>query len=239
MTGEPRLHYVGDELRVFARATNWKRYLADQIRPFLGRDVLEVGAGLGETALAVCSSAQARWVLLEPDPDLAASARARLASAGLPADWQVRPGTTLSLGARELFDSVLYVDVLEHIEHDGPELERAIRHLHPQGHLVVLAPAHQWLFTAFDARIGHFRRYTRRSLIGAGPPGATLVRVRYLDAVGMCASLANRLLLRQAMPTQDQIAVWDRCLVPASRVLDPLLGYRVGKSILAVWQPAG
>ncbi|HEX5110425.1 MAG TPA: class I SAM-dependent methyltransferase [Vicinamibacterales bacterium] len=236
MTGEPALHYIGDELQAFARATNWKRYLAGQIRPFLGREVLEVGAGLGETALALCSPAQARWVLLEPDPDLAASARTRLAGAGLSAQWQVRAGTTMSLGPDEQFDSIIYVDVLEHIERDAAELAQSMRHVRPGGHLVVLAPAHQWLFTAFDARIGHFRRYTRRSLTSAGPPGATLVRVRYLDAAGMGASLSNRVLLRQAMPTLKQLWLWDKCLVPVSRILDPLLAYRAGKSILAVWQ---
>jgi SAM-dependent methyltransferase len=233
---EPALHYIGDELQAFARATNWKRYLARQIRPFLGREVLEVGAGQGETALALCSSANTRWVLLEPDPDLAASARTRLAGAGLDVEWQVRTGTTVSLAPHELFDSIIYVDVLEHIERDAAELAQSICHVRPNGYLVVLAPAHQWLFTAFDARIGHFRRYTRRSLTSAGPPGAALVRIRYLDAAGVCASLGNRLLLRQSLPTARQLWVWDKFLVPASRMLDPLLAYRAGKSILAVWQ---
>ena len=138
--------------------------LQTRFRPFLGRDVLEVGAGLGETALAVCSSAQARWVLLEPDPNLAASARARLAGAGLPADWQVRPGTTLSLGPRELFDSVLYVDVLEHIEHDGRS-SRVPSAICTRRAISWYRPRPPGLFTAFDARIGHFRRYTRQSLM--------------------------------------------------------------------------
>ena len=58
----------------------------------------------------------------------------------------------------------------------------------------------------------------------------------YLDAVGLLASLCNRLLLRQQMPTSRQIQVWDRFLVPLSRWVDPLLGYRLGKSIVGVWR---
>jgi hypothetical protein len=50
------------------------------------------------------------------------------------------------------------------------------------------------------------------------------------------ASLANRALLRQALPSSRQIAVWDRVMIPASRVLDPLLAYSFGRSVLAVYE---
>jgi hypothetical protein len=63
-----------------------------------------------------------------------------------------------------------------------------------------------------------------------------LVRLRYLDSVGLGASMANKLLLRSASPAVGQIGFWDRVLVRASTVFDPLLGYRLGKSILGVWR---
>jgi hypothetical protein len=56
-----------------------------------------------------------------------------------------------------------------------------------------------------------------------------------LDSAGLLASLANRLLLRSAMPSPEQIAFWDRVLVPISRVLDTLFGRRLGKTVVAVW----
>jgi hypothetical protein len=62
------------------------------------------------------------------------------------------------------------------------------------------------------------------------------VRARYLDAVGLLASLANRLVLRSALPTASQIRAWDRFMVPMSRIVDPLLGYLAGKTVVAVWQ---
>ena len=55
-------------------------------------------------------------------------------------------------------------------------------------------------------------------------------------AVGVIAALGNRLLLRQAMPTERQILLWDRVMIPCSRLIDPLIRYRIGKSILAVWE---
>ena len=175
-----------------------------------------------------------RWVALEPDESLASHARESLGVAAAPIE--VRHCTSGQLSAAETFDAILYIDVLEHIEDDAGEIARTFHHLAPGGHLIVLAPAHQVLYSAFDAAIGHFRRYSRGMLEGIAPPGATLVLARYLDSAGLLASGANRLLLRQNTPTPQQIRTWDRVLVPVSRVLDRLLGFRAGKSILAIWR---
>jgi hypothetical protein len=145
-------------------------------------------------------------------------------------------GTLDDLHAEARFDAILYIDVLEHIEDDRAELVRAAQRLNPGGSVIVLSPAHQFLFTPFDAAIGHFRRYSRRSLAAVGPVALRTRKLVYLDAAGMLASAGNRLLLRSAMPTEAQILTWDRLLVPVSRVIDPLFGYRVGKSVLGVWQ---
>ena len=58
----------------------------------------------------------------------------------------------------------------------------------------------------------------------------------YMDCVGLLASLGNSLLLKASMPTQRQIRIWDDWMVPLSRCLDPILGHRLGKSILTVWR---
>jgi len=134
------------------------------------------------------------------------------------------------------FDTILYIDVVEHIEKDREELKRAASHLRPGGHLIVLSPAHQRLFSPFDAAIGHFRRYNRAMLRAISPAGLLLERMRYLDSAGMILSAANMLLLRQSMPTAAQLRFWDLCIVPISRVLDKLLLYSIGKTVIAVWR---
>ena len=147
-------------------------------------------------------------------------------------------GTSRDLSSDASFDSIIYIDVLEHIEHDAAELQVTAGRLGPGGCLVVLSPAHQWLFSPFDAAIGHFRRYNRRSLLAASPPGLPVERVMYLDAVGCLASAANRVLLKQSSPTPAQIRTWDRFFVTTSRFVDPCLAYRVGKTIVGVWRRA-
>lgn len=227
--------YVGGELDLFAEAEHWKAYWASHLRPLLGSHVLEVGAGIGGSTAALAAGRQ-RWVCLEPDPVLAARIDERLASSTLPPCCETRIGTLESIPGDERFDSILYIDVLEHIEHDTDELRRAAGHLNPGGRIIVLAPAHQWLFSPFDHAVGHFRRYDAASVLRATPGVLALTECRYLDAVGLLASAANRLMLRSAHPTRRQIALWDRAMVPLSRRLDPVLNHRLGKSILAVWK---
>ena len=228
--------YPGRELDRFRDAVNWKAYLRERLEPFLGESVLEVGAGLGAMTEILCHGAPERWVCLEPDPDLAARLAGRRVSGEVPEGCEVVRGGTGALLPGPRFDSILYVDVLEHVADDREELERAADLLAPGGHLVVLAPAHSFLFSPFDEAVGHYRRYTRQRLLDAAPEDLDVAAARYLDAVGLLASLGNRLLLRSSMPTRRQIRTWDRLMVPLSRALDPLLTHRVGKSVLAVWR---
>lgn len=230
--------YVGEELALFAGAWRWKAYVRSQIRPFLRGDVLEVGAGIGGSTRALCQGANTKWTCLEPDPELAQclvdSIREHPIAPGIKPEVIV--GTTVDLVGSRSYDTLLYLDVLEHIEDDRLELERAARLLKPQGHLVVVSPAHPCLFSAFDQAVGHVRRYRRKQFLEIRPTQTTLIRLRYLDSVGLLASLANRVLLRSSMPTERQIGTWDKVMVPCSRLIDPIFGYRVGKSILAVWR---
>jgi SAM-dependent methyltransferase len=233
---EDGIEYVGQELEIFARAVNWKRYWRAQLATFLRGDVLEVGAGIGTNTPLLMSAGLRSWTCLEPDPKLAHQLREHLAGMPTTVPWTVQVGTVADLPPDRRFDAMLYIDVLEHIADDRAEVEKAVNRLRVGGALIVLSPAHQFLFSPFDQAVGHFRRYTRGTLRALTPPGATLRRLRYLDAVGLLASGANAALLRQSVPGERQIMFWDRLLVPCSRALDPLLGYRVGKSVLGIWE---
>jgi SAM-dependent methyltransferase len=228
--------YIGSELDLFANALNWKRYWVSEIRSYVRGDVLEVGAGIGANTGFLKSDRISSWTCLEPDPELADRMRKTFAAQPSLSGCQIQTASTAELGRDSKFDAILYIDVLEHIADDRGEMERAARLLRENGRIIVLAPAHPFLYSAFDKTIGHFRRYNKPSLAACSPTDCDLVRLIYLDSVGLLASLSNRLLLRQPMPTLTQINFWDRLLVPPSRYLDRLVFHGIGKSIVAVWQ---
>jgi SAM-dependent methyltransferase len=227
--------YLGGELDLFALAVNWKQYVKSAIGHYLVGDVLEVGAGIGGTTSALHDGSARRWVCLEPDENQARQLREMAAGRWKTAAPLVVVGSLRTFAERPSFDCVVYMDVLEHIEDDAGEVKMAARLLRAGGRLVVLSPAHPWLFSAFDHQIGHLRRYTKNMLQALQPPGCVEEKLLYLDSLGLFLSLGNALLLRKALPSPSQIAVWDRVFVPGSRVLDRMLGGRFGKSVLAVW----
>lgn len=228
--------YEGDELPTFAEAVRWKRYFRDRLRPWLTGDVLEVGAGQGGTTRLLCDGRQTSWTCLEPDAALAeqiSTSGSWPASTGEP---RVVVGTLADVPLAQRFDTIIYIDVLEHIEDDAQELEQAALLLKPGGVLVVLSPAWPMLYSDFDRAVGHFRRYTRTSLSAITPATTKLERMFFLDSLGALLPLGNRLLLRSTQPKRSQVLFWDQYVIPVSRCLDPCLGYQFGRSIIAVWR---
>ena len=226
--------YMGSELEIFAHAKHWKSYVESKLGPYLDGDVLEVGAGIGGTTRALNDGRHGRWVCLEPDAEFAK----KIGGAPHLENCEVVLGMLPDVNPEEKFDAILYIDVLEHIKEDKNELVLAAEHLKTNGVIVVLAPAFPWLYTRFDEAIGHFRRYTRKSLRAIAPQGLREEKCIYLDAFGVLASAGNLFFLHAASATAGQMRFWDGYLVPLSRFIDPVLGFSLGRSVLAIWRKA-
>ena len=72
--------------------------------------------------------------------------------------------------------------------------------------------------------------------LGAAPPELQVIQSHYLDSVGVLASIANKWILRQSLPTGQTSICGMGVMVPLARRLDPLLGYQIGKSVIAIWR---
>lgn len=230
------MKYVGGELELFRHAHAWKRYMGRVMRPHISGDVLEVGGGLGSTTPYLYNDQCSSYSILEPDPELAALLEESIAES-LPG---VRPtiqcGTTSDLAPDLRYDTIIYVDVLEHIEDDRLELETAGALLRPGGVLMVLSPAFECLRTPFDDAIGHFRRYTISSMAKTLPTNLKAMHSRYLDCAGAMLSFGNRLFLQASEPSKKQIVFWCRFILPISRILDPLFCRIWGRSVFLLAQ---
>jgi SAM-dependent methyltransferase len=228
--------YIGNELELFEKAENWKSYYGSFLKPYLKGKVLEAGAGLGGTTKHLCDGTQQEWLCLEPDPELAQQISELISSHKLPDCCRLQIGTLEDISDTDLYDAIIYIDVIEHIEDDAAELRRAYNHLKPGGKLMILVPAHQFLYSPFDKAIGHFRRYNKTMLKNAVPKEFKQKKLVYLDSVGLLASAANKIFLKQSQPQEKQILFWDRVMVTVSRVTDPLTLGMAGKSVLGIWE---
>jgi len=228
--------YIGNELELFKHAHNWKQYYAKFVKQFLKGDVLEVGAGIGETTHSLCNGTQTSWVCVEPDAELSKEIEAKKKSGYLPSFLEIQTTTLEGIDPKRKFDAIIYIDVIEHIENDAAELLRASSFLKPGGKLIILVPAHNYLFSKFDASIGHYRRYNKKMLLNTVPNELKKYDLRYLDSLGLFASLANKWFLKQDYPELKQIKFWDNFMVPFSKIIDRIVFFSIGKTVIGVWQ---
>ncbi len=226
------MNYVGSELVLFQHARNWKRYFADHLRPFVHGRVLDVGCGMGVNAEYLLNERVSSYTFLEPDPSLLAMVDENVRSTVLVYAERIN-GTTAHLPGRR-FDSILYIDVIEHIEDGAAELQQAYDLLESGGHLLIVVPAFDFLFSPFDRALGHHRRYDKAMLRSQLPAGLEPIITEYLDSLGFFLSFGNKALLRKELPSASQIRLWDCLVVPSSRVFDSLVMHAFGRSLVCV-----
>lgn len=223
--------YIGSELDLFSHAKIWKYYWAQKIKPLIQGPVLEVGAGIGSNT-SVLRKKDEVWHQLEPDEKFYKQLKKQNK---ILKNCEAFNGF-LGNHPKKDYQTIIYIDVLEHIMKDQDELKLAANKLNKQGILIVLSPAHQFLMSKFDRNIGHFRRYNKKMLRTICPEGMIIQNQFYLDSVGLLASAAAKFLVPSGNPTLNQILLWDRFMVQISRLLDPLLLFSLGKTVITVYK---
>jgi SAM-dependent methyltransferase len=203
----------------------------DRLRPWLGRRVLEIGAGIGNMSAFLVD--RERIVLTDTEPYYLDRLRARFAGRPHVAVAELRlPGVSPRLVA-ERFDTVVCLNVLEHIEDDRGSLSAMRDLLQPGGRLVLLVPALRVLYGTLDEALGHFRRYASGEVTEKlGAAGFRLRHLEYFNLAGVPGWwLTGRVLRRRLIPTGA--LRWYEALVPLFR-LERLLPWRIGQSLIAI-----
>jgi SAM-dependent methyltransferase len=140
------------------------RWQYSLFKPFLGRKLLEIGAGIGRiTAVVAAAGAHEELVATEPSPQFFGALRDRLRDTPKSIALEATAEALLP-EYREHFDSVYSVHVMEHIEHDRQFLEAMLNLTRPGGNVIILVPALPFLFSELDTNIGHYRRYNKKMM---------------------------------------------------------------------------
>jgi SAM-dependent methyltransferase len=226
------MKYIGKELDIFSKAINWKKYWYSFIEPYLKGNIAEIGSGCGNNSFLIVNNEKINTIYcVEPDAELIQFSKAKINNTKI----TYINGFLSDIPLEKTFDAILYIDVLEHIEKDVEELEKASFRLKKNGVLIVLSPAFPFLFTEFDKAVGHYRRYKKSDFLRLTNKTLNPLKCQYLDSFGVILSFSNK-FLASPQPSFSQIQFWDKCVVPISKVMDFLFNYRFGKSILMIWQ---
>ncbi len=203
-------------LRDIAEARHYNDWIFSRARPYLGHSVLDVGAGIGAFTERAAATGAAVTAL---EPELGALLRGRLSDRS---QVTVLEHPVEDLAGDGAFDSILCLNVLEHIEDDEDALQRFRRQLRPDGRLLLLVPAHRFLFGGYDRAAGHLRRYDRATLRALlHRAGFEIEELRHVNPVGGLGWLARVRLRRGDEWPAGSFRTFDR-LVPVLRHLDRL-----------------
>jgi SAM-dependent methyltransferase len=213
----------------------YNAWMFDRIRPWIGSRVLEIGSGIGNLSAFLVD--RERLVLTDTREEYLARLRKRFANRAnvsvahvyLPDDDRAVRG--------ERFDTVICLNVLEHVADDATSLTAIRNLLAPSGRLVLLVPALPALYGTIDRALGHHRRYTRRGLTALLETARFAVpHVEYFNLAGILGWWwTGRVLRRETIPT-GSLKLYD-VLVPLFR-LERLLPWRVGQSLIAIGEAA-
>jgi SAM-dependent methyltransferase len=214
-------------------APRYRQWEYDLVEPFLGRTVLEIGSGMGYFSEKLVQAGLDRVVLSDPD---------ELCLEGLRRSYGDRSGVEVTMIAlpgpvslAEPVESVVAMNVLEHIEDDAQALRDLAGGVVSGGRIVLWVPAYMQLYGDFDRRIGHFRRYTpttiRETVDRAG------LRASHVRPVNLLGGIAWWIAVRRGgagRPDRRLVWLYDNLVVPVSRTVEKAIRPPFGQSLVCV-----
>jgi len=222
------------EFAALQKAEKYRAGLVREFLPFLKGDVIEIGAGVGQftRALSALPSIQ-RLISIEPEPRFC-----RLFKELMP-NQTLFEGTIEALPSDDEWDTIVSINVLEHIREDGAELAKYRERLgRRRGHLCLFVPARPEIYAPIDRDFGHHRRYTRSQLRQTlEVAGFSVVRLNYFNWVGYFAWWFNFCVLKKRHFDVGSVIFFDRVIFPIVHLLERnVLRPPFGQSLLTVAQ---
>jgi SAM-dependent methyltransferase len=230
--------YIGKDLEAMSFAVNYHRWILDEFRPYLGDHIVEVGAGTGNFSRLLLAESPRALSLVEPSEMFAHLERniSRIETkTEVSLYHSIFRNAADTIAANTRPDTIIYINVLEHIEDDLGELQ-AIRHtLAEGGRCLIFVPALRALYGDFDRKVGHFRRYAKRELEEkCRTAGFDIVRSGYFDLAGIIPWFIKYRILRSDDLSPSAVTLYDKLAVPIVKRVESLIKAPLGKNVLTV-----
>ena len=213
------MNYPGKELENFEKASIWRKYIYFLIKKYIKSKILEVGAGIG--------SFTKNYIKDEEDIVLTETDESNL--------QYLKKRFDFIVDIKDTYNTIMYLNVLEHIEDDKKEIENALKKLNSNCYLIILVPAHNNLYSKFDKAVGHFRRYEMNFFKSLKLNNAKITELYFLDCMGYFLYFLNKIFFKEEVyPSRTKILIWDKLFTPLTFFLDKVLRYKFGKNIMCI-----
>ena len=231
LTSEPFV-YSGTELEAMAQARNYCQWILRQFAPYLGENIVEIGAGSGTFSQLLLDRGETRrLILFEAAANLLPLLRRRFTDTRV----QLYCGSFDPSVLMQPSDSIVLVNVLEHIRDDDLLLSQIHASLRKGGSLLLFVPACQWNYGSLDQAFDHYRRYSgvelERKIQSAG---FRMEQRRYINFMGIASWFLAGKVLRQRTIKASQVRWYDSWIIPWTFKLEQFCRPPIGQSLLAV-----
>jgi len=231
--------YAADDLEIMQAAQRYGTHVFNLLRPHVGKRVLEVGSGIGTMSLRLADAAE---MVIGIEPNANCATRAGEAMHGHPR-FSLRMCHLEECDRAELhsqrFDTVVCVNVLEHIADDVAALRTFRDILVPGGSVLIFVPAVQAAYGPLDAELGHHRRYSKTTLGNAfADAGLALQVLRYSNPIGLVGWMYNSHVRKARTHSLSQVKLFDALIAPWALPVERVLPPPIGLSLVAVGRKA-
>ncbi len=231
--------YLSGELEPMALAHNYYRWIIRGFRPHLGKVVCELGAGIGTFSALLLEEDIHQLIVVEPAHNLLACLRDRFTAEGRVrvVDGGVEAHADRLREGR--VDTIIGVNVLEHIADDCRTLAAIAKVLPSGGKLLLFVPALPWLFGSLDVAFGHWRRYCKVELEKkVTEVGFQILDLKFMNFPGLVSWFVAGRILRSRTISPRMVRFYDRWVVPIVTVIEGRVTAPVGPSLMLIAQLA-
>jgi|TARA_B100001063_G_scaffold220025_1_gene224562 SAM-dependent methyltransferase len=223
------IQYDGFELDHFDSAYNFRKYQISLIKKYLSGKLLEVGPGKGGLTFFYDQFVKLP-TLIEPEKNLYKFLKKKFKKK----KFIIKNCTIDKI--QKKFDTIMYFDVLEHIENDLHEIKTARKKLKKGRYLIFSVPAYQSFYSSFDKSVGHYKRYNKKDFIKISKiTGLKIDKIIYYDSIGFFLLVLNRIFSLKQTNLKNKLFFWN-LLIPLSRIIDFFTFNKFGKSLLCVFK---
>ncbi len=230
--------YGYSTLESISGADKFNRWMYETIKPFCKGRVLEIGGGIGNISQCFLNDGE-ELVVTELQTEYCNIIRKRFGDRqnlkGILEMDIVDPEFDLKYGEWfGTFDAVFALNVVEHIEDQHRAIANCKKLLKRGGNLVILVPAFQTLFNHFDTALGHYRRYTNKTLQAVFDENElAIVHRQYFNLIGMAGWWVSGSLLQKKIIPEGQMKLYN-FFVPVFRIIDKVSNKWLGLSVIMV-----
>lgn len=222
-------------LEVISKAQKFNQWMYDTIRPFCHGNVLEIGSGIGNISRFFIQDGYS-ITLSDTDEFYLDQLKKKFNGINITSIDLVHENFATEYNHLfQNFDTLIFLNVLEHIGDDELAIGNCRQFLKPGGSLVILVPAYSFLFSKIDKELRHYRRYTAKKLSSLVLKKEFIVKkVFYFNALGILSWMYGKIFRLGAIPSKN-MKLFDQ-LVPAAKMIDKILLRKTGLSVILTAQ---